>query len=189
MVDDYTRAGVVFATKDVLKEGCFMADEKKSIISRRTLLQLAAAAAAMIGIPKKARAHDLRPNDGEYRFDEYEDIVNRDVSIRQLYAWPNIQNSIIFPNIRNGLNGFQYSYDVDPDDIQVVVQGYASANGATYDDHSWDKFHWGEILNVKDPVTGEFARRNQWFRSPFPDVDRNDVSIEGLQRRGVLFLT
>jgi hypothetical protein len=166
-----------------------MPTEKQSFMSRRTLLQLAGAAAAMIGLPKKAKAHDLRPNDGGYRFDEYEDIVNRKVQIRQVYAWPNIFNGIIFPNVRNGLNGFQYSYDVAPDDIQVVVQPYASANAATYDDYSWNKFHWGEILNIKDPLTGQFATRNQWFKSPFPAVNRDDVSMEGLQRRGVLFLT
>ena len=81
-----------------------------------------------------AWGHDLRPDDPTYRFHDYENIVNRTAQIKQVYQWPNIANAIIYANIRNGLNGFQFSYDIPPDDIQVVVQAYASANAATYDD-------------------------------------------------------
>ncbi|MBI1896417.1 MAG: hypothetical protein HYS04_07755 [Acidobacteria bacterium] len=149
-----------------------------------------------------AWAHDLRPDDPTYRFKEYEDIVNRNVQVRQVYQWPNIANAIVFANIRNGLNGFQFSYDIPPDQIQIVVQAYASANAATYDDFIWEKYRWGEALNVRDPATNQPATRNIWYSTPVahttltpgrqPD-DRghpffSDLSIEGLQRRTVLFL-
>ena len=170
-------------------------------LSRRRALQVAGAAAAGAAAlgqgPSIARAHDLRPTDPAYHFDEYESIVNRDVMIRQLYAWPNINNPIIYANISNGLNGFQFSYDVPTDQIQVVVQAYATANLAMYNDSMWAKYRLGEFYTIKDPMTGQAATRNVWFASKNPAVSApmertspyySDTSIEGLQRRGVLFL-
>jgi len=140
----------------------------------------------------------LRPTDPQYPFDEYERVVNRDVTIRQVYEWPNINNPIIYNNISNGLNGFHFSYDVPQDQIQVIVQAYASANLAMYDDEVWAKYRLGEIFKIQDPGTGQPAARNQWFPSKNPAVDEppadranpyySDISIEGLQRRGVVFL-
>lgn len=173
-------------------------------LSRRELFQTAVAAAGVAVLarfPSEAEAHDLKPTDPAYRFDKYESIVNRPVRIRQLYQWPNIANPIIYANIANGLNGFQFSYNVPAEDIQVVVQTYFSANVATYDDHIWEKYNLGDAFNVKDPTTGASAKRNIWVKSKIsaqevstPPKDRNhayyaDTSIEGLQRRGVLFLT
>ena len=170
-------------------------------LSRRTALRATGAAAvgaAVSQLPRVAHAHDLRPNDPVYRFDEYETIVNRDVTIRQVYEWPNLNNPIIYSNISNGLNGFHFSYDVPADRIQVVVQAFASANLAMYDDAVWAEYRLGEIYKVQDPSTGQPATRNIWFASKNPLVSQpptdranpyySDTSIEGLQRRGVLFL-
>ena len=154
--------------------------------------------------PQRTRRHDLRPDDPAYHFDEYESITDREVQIRQVYQWPTLTNPIIYGNIRNGLNGFQFSYGIPADQIQVVVQAYASANGAMYDDYIWDTYRMGESLGVKDPATGQPATRNLWYASSVPETalgpngalpaDRtsavySDTSIQGLQRRGVLFLT
>lgn len=168
--------------------------------SRRSMVAMLGGTTA-VG-PTVAWSHDLRPGDPTYRFREYEDIVNRRGQIKQVYQWPNIANAIIFANIRNGLNGFQFSYDIPPDEIQVVVQSYAAANAATYDDFIWEKYRWGEALNVRDPLTNAPATRNMWFGTTVAHTsftpgtqptDRShpffdDVSIEGLQRRRVLFL-
>jgi hypothetical protein len=173
----------------------------RSGMSRRTALRAAGAAAAgaaVSQIPRVAHAHDLRPNDPAYQFDEYEGIVNRDVTIRQVYEWPNVSNPIIYNNISNGLNGFQFSYDLPADRVQVVVQAFASANLAMYDDAVWAKYRLGEVYKISDSSTGQPATRNQWFTSKNPPVSQpptdranpyySDISIEGLQRRGVLFL-
>lgn len=171
-------------------------------VTRRHALTAAGAAAAGLAAlarwPGVAQAHDLRPADPAYHFDEYERIVNREVTIRQLYAWPNLNNPIIYGNISNGLNGFQFSYDIPPEQIHVVVQAYSSTNLAMYDDHLWARYRLGEIFNVKDSATGQPATRNMWFASnnpvlSAPPAERSDpyyadTSIEGLQRRGVLLL-
>jgi len=158
----------------------------------------AAAAAAVSQLPRAAHAHDLRPSDPIYPFEEYERIANNEVTIRQLYEWPNITNPTIYSNISNGLNGFQFSYDVPADKIQVFVQAYASANLAMYGDAVWDRYRLGEVYKIQDPRNGQPATRNAWYASPNPRVDPapaeranpyySDTSIEGLQRRGVVFL-
>lgn len=169
-------------------------------LDRRNVLVMLGATAA-VG-PTAALGHDLRPGDPTYKFQEYEAIVNRGAQVKQVYQWPNIANAIVFSNIRNGLNGFQFSYDIPPDDIQVVVQTYAGANAATYDDFIWEKYRWGEGLSVRDPQTNQPVTRNMWYGSTVAHTsltpgrqptDRNhpffdDLSIEGLQRRRVLFL-
>ena len=43
--------------------------------------------------------------------------------------------------------------------VQVIVQAYASANAATYDDYIWAKYRMGDAFNVKDPGTGQPATR------------------------------
>src|SRR5262249_46825346 len=123
-------------------------------LSRRAALRAAGAAAAgaaVSQVPRGVSAPDVPPPHPLYSFDEYERIVNRDVAIRQVYEWPNINNPTIYANISNGLNGFHFSYDVPADRIQVVVQSYASANLAMYDDDVWAKYRLGEIYKVQDP--------------------------------------
>ena len=180
-----------------------MSDAPRSSMSRRRLLKVAgtaaAGAAAWGKFPRAANAHDLRPNDPTYHFAEYEAIVNRELTVRQVYEWPNINKPILLANVSNGLNAFQFSYDVPPSYTQVVVQPYFTANVAVYDDFVWDKYQWGELLGITDPATKQPAAHNLWYKSPNPapasvPTDRanpyyKDTSIEGLQRRGVLFLT
>ncbi len=151
-----------------------------------------------------AKSHDLKTTDPDYQFARYEAIVNNpNLLVKQVYEYPNINNAIIFANAVNGLNGFQFSYGVPANRIQVIVQAYATANAVTYDDYIWQKYKFGEARNIKDPVTGEFATRNIYFPAlvPYTDLqnsiqpaDRDhpfysDSSIEGLQRRLALFNT
>ena len=170
-------------------------------LSRRTALLATGAGAigaAASQLTRVVHADDLRTVDPAYRFDEYETIVNRDVTMRMVYEWPNLNNPSIYGNISNGLNSFQFSYDLPADQVQVVVVAYASSNLAMYDDDVWAKYRLGEVFKIQDPSTGEPATRNIWFASknpavPQPPADRtnpyySDTSIEGLQRRGVLFL-
>ena len=80
-------------------------------LSRRTLITMFGG--TIVG-HNLARGHDLRPDDPSYHFQEYEAIANGPARVRQVYEWPNIANNVLFANIRNGLNGFQFSYDLNP---------------------------------------------------------------------------
>ena len=154
-------------------------------ISRRTIFTMLGGAVAA---HTSGWGHDLRPGDPDYRFQEYEAIVNRDAQVRQVYEWPNIANSLIFANIRNGLNGFQFSYDIPPDELQVFVQAYSSASAATYDDLIWEKYRMGEALAVRDPQTDKPATRNLWFGPPLLDTTFPPV-LQPVDRSDAFFMT
>ncbi len=174
---------------------------EKPRIDRRTALRAAGAVAtvAALGQPAPvARAtQDLRPSDPRYHWDQYEQIANRNTMVRALFEWPSLTNPLLWGNVQNLINGFHFSYDVPADQIQVIVQAYATANVAMYDDYIWDKYTWGQFLGIKDADTGLAATRNVFFPSKHPapttppenrdDPFYSDFTIEGLQRRGTLF--
>src|SRR5689334_19331783 len=96
-------------------------------ISRRNALK-SGIAGTFVASAHRLFGHDLKPGDPAYQFEKYESIVNRELTIRQVYEWPNISNAIVFANVSNGLNGFQFSYDIPPNQVQVVVQPFYTAN-------------------------------------------------------------
>ena len=116
-----------------------------------------------------------------------------------LYQYPNVQNPILWDNIRNGLNGAQFSYGEPAGSLQVVVQAYATGNIATYDDAIWAKYQLGAKHGVNDPSTGQPATRNIFYPRrttggadlPLSDPQSlmNDIGMAALMERGVIFLT
>lgn len=172
-------------------------------VSRRAALRGVAAAGAAVAAGaalgsrrSPAHAHNLQP--GEFQA-AYEAAVNREALHYQLYQFPNIQNPIIWSNIRNGLNGSEFSFGEPPGSLAVVVQCYASGNIATYNDAMWQKYRFGEWFTVRDPQTGQPATRNIFYprtTTGGPDLPPenpqslvNDTGMAALMDRGVVFLT
>jgi len=174
-----------------------------SDISRRALLRGAAAAGAAVaaGVAASAQAPAARAHNmplDEFR-ERYEAAVGRPALHRQLYQFVNVNNEILWSNIRNGLNGSQFSYDEPPGSLAVVVQAYASGNIATYNDAIWDKYQLGAKHGVRDPQTGQPATRNVFYPrttsggADLPPSDPqglyNDTGMAALMERGAVFLT
>ena len=172
-------------------------------MSRRAALRGAAAATAAVaaglaisGRPSTARAHNLQPSEFQAA---YEDAISRPALHYQLYQYPNVQNPILWDNIRNGLNGAQFSYGEAPGSLQVLVQAYATGNIATYNDAMWLKYQLGAKHGVMDPQTGQPATRNIFYPRkttggadlPLSDPQSlmNDIGMAALMERGVIFLT
>lgn len=172
-------------------------------LSRRAVLRGAAAAGAAVagglalqGQAKPARAHNMPLSEFQ---EQYEAAVGRPALHYQLYQFPNIQNPTLWDNIRNGLNGSQFSYGEPPGSLQVVVQAYVTGNIATYNDAIWDKYQLGAKHGVTDPATGEPATRNIFYPrrtiggANLPPDDPqslwNDAGMAALMERGVVFLT
>ncbi len=108
-------------------------------------------------------------------------------------------NHLVLVQLRNWLNGFQFSYGMAPEELHTIVALYASANLLTYNDAVWEKYKFGEKYEVTDPATGKPTVRNVFWPSRFgldapkdPAAKDNtylDTGIEALQQRGTLFLT
>src|SRR5215213_6511458 len=170
-------------------------------LSRRAVLRGAAASWAAVagGLTLHRRSHTAHAHNmplSEFQ-DRYEAAVSRPALHYQLYQFPNIQNAALWDNIRNGLNGSQFSYGEPPGSLQVAVQAYVTGNIATYNDLIWDKYQLGAKHNVADPSTGQPATRNIFYPrkttggADLPPEDPqslwNDSGMAGLMERGVVF--
>ncbi|MDP8924393.1 MAG: hypothetical protein M3O34_16160 [Chloroflexota bacterium] len=172
-------------------------------LSRRAALRGAAAATAAVaagmtlaGRATPARAHNMPLSEFQ---DAYEAAVSRPGLHYQLYQFPNIANPTLWDNIRNGLNGSEFSYGQPPGSLRMVVQAYVSGNIATYNDLIWEKYQLGAKHNVTDPQTGQPATRNIFYPrkttggADLPPSDPqsfyNDAGMAALIERGVVFLT
>jgi hypothetical protein len=172
-------------------------------LSRRAALRGAAAATAAVaaGLAIAGRSAPVQahiPETSEFQ-GPYEEAISRPALHYQVFEFVNIQNAAIWPNIRNGLNGSQFSYGEPPGSLQVVVQTYDTAGIATYNDVIWEKYQIGAKYNITDPRTGQPATRNVFYPrrttggSDLPPTDPqsfwNDTGMAALIERGVVFLT
>ncbi|HET7093479.1 MAG TPA: hypothetical protein VFI22_08380 [Thermomicrobiales bacterium] len=179
--------------------------------SRRSLVRSGAAAAVgavAAGIPsaERAAAHNLPP--GEFGSAAYDAALAASGGMKAIFQSPNIDATTVSGEslthllplqLKNWLNGFQFSYQMDPSDLHTIVATYASANLLTYDDHAWQTYQFGKKYEIVDPATGQPATRNLFWPArndaaakANPDDPASfyqDVGIAALQQRGAVFLT
>lgn len=182
-------------------------DDLSPPLKRRGFLALTALASSGLAAlgGRRAEAHNLQP--GQYGSPAYDKAAAADMGYRAVFQSPHVEAAVklgdnlehlLLVQIKNWLNGFQFSYKTRPEDLHVVSATYASANLLTYNDSMWQKYRFGEKYGVMDPKTNAPATRNPFWPSRFPsggtDADQpdsiyQDCGIEALQKRGVLFLT
>jgi hypothetical protein len=183
--------------------------------NRRTLLRrgaavTASASVAAVGVPgratRPAAAHNLPP--GKFGSPAYEAVLDADGGMKGIFESPMVEatvvageslNHLLLVQLKNWLNGFQFSYEMKPEELHTISATYGSANLFTYNDHVWETYKFGEKYDVIDPATGEPAVRNVFWPSRFgPDAPTDptakdnvyqDTGIEALQNRGAIFLT
>lgn len=180
--------------------------------SRRGFLRVGAAATAagalaarLPGESPGVAAHNLKP--GEFGSPLYTAALEARGGMKGIFQSPNLEatvvagknlNHLLLAQLKNWLNGFQFSYGMDPADLHTIVATYGAANLFTYNDAMWAKYKFGEKYSVTDPATGAPATRNVFRNYRFADPSRDpenpqsvwqDTGIEVLQWRGACFLT
>jgi hypothetical protein len=155
---------------------------------------------------RRAAAHNLKP--GSFGSPAYTAALDADGGMKGIFQSPMVDatavagenlNHLLLIQLRNWLNGFEFSYEMAPEELHTIVATYGSANLLTYNDHVWETYKFGEKYDVVDPATGEPAVRNVFWPSRFgPDAPTDptakdnvyqDTGIEALQKRGTVFLT
>ena len=165
-------------------------------ISRKAFLSvgLAGAAGAALATPAAAQ---LIQKPGDWSHEGLEAILKKPARYRQVYDITRINDGIFLNNIKNSLNGLQFSFGTKPEAISIVAGLHGLANFLNFDDAAWAKFRLGEFTGVNDPGTGQPATRNIFYKSTSNSENHNlndaasvyqDHSIQALQRRGVRFL-
>ncbi len=167
-------------------------------VSRRTMI---AGAAALAGAATGARAQ-LVYKRSDWKREEFDRLIHAPGRIRQVYDVTAINEGRFLNNIKNSFNGLEFGFGIAADQIRIVAALHGAANMVNYDDSMWEKYRLGEWLKVADPVTNQPATKNVFYPSKLakgapagaenPSDEHSsfqDHSMEGLQRRGVHFLS
>jgi intracellular sulfur oxidation DsrE/DsrF family protein len=170
-----------------------------SNVSRRDLMTGAGALCAALAVPAAADAQ-LVYRHGDWKAEEFQELLHKPARIRQVFDVTAINEGKFLNNIKNALNGFEFGFAIPAKQVQIVAALHGAVNMVNYDDSMWAKYKIGEWLAVTDPETGKPAVRNIFFPTKMakaegkedPSDEKSsyqDKSIEGLQRRGVKFLS
>ena len=126
----------------------------------------------------------------------FERLIDRDADIRQVWEAFSFRPAV-FNNLKNSLNGLEHGYGYKPDRIGLVFAPHGPSNAYNYNDHIWKTYRIGEAMNLRDSK-GDLVESNVFLKcnaslSGSLDLDDErslfqDTSIEGLNRRGILFL-
>jgi hypothetical protein len=184
-----------------LQAGATQGEESMSEFSRRSVLggAVAAAAATMWTEPVHAQYVWQKP---DWQAAEFDTLTRLPRRIKQVIHGFAINDARFLKNAKNSLNGLRFGVGVPADQIQIVCALNGPANMLNYSDYVWQKYRIGEWVKENDPKTGEPAVRNFYYPSKAgpsltytsddpsnPDSAYQDISVQGLQARGVRFLS
>uniref|UniRef100_E6QKL6 Uncharacterized protein n=1 Tax=mine drainage metagenome TaxID=410659 RepID=E6QKL6_9ZZZZ len=157
------------------------------------------AAAMMMGTTGEAQ---IVWKENQWKQPEFNTLLNLKRTVKLVVECAVIEDGEVLGATRNALNAMHYGFGVAMNEIQVVAALHGPANLLNYDDYIWQKYAVGEWFKVNDPDTGKPATRNIYFPSKagaglhYTSQDENnpasaeqDASVQGLQARGVRFLS
>jgi hypothetical protein len=141
---------------------------------------------------------------GEWKLASFEELLGEKARVKQLFDITQVEDGASLAKIKNSLNGLHFGFGLPADQIRVIGGLHGPANLLNYDDSMWSKYKIGAWLKIHDPKTGQPAVRNPFYQSTLSyeaaritaNTDPNDessplqdASMQGLQRRGVRFLS
>ena len=115
-------------------------------------------------------------------------------SHKAVFDSPDIKDGLALMQASGIMRAFQEVFALirsTDTDMQAVIVIRHAAIPMAFNDVLWDKYELGKELKLKDPTTGQPARRNPFYRSKKRDkyamVARDD-SLDALHQRGVILL-
>jgi hypothetical protein len=183
------------------RAGAAKGEKSMSEFSRRTLLGGAAVAAAATMWNEPVHAQYVWQKT-DWQAAEFDALTHSPRRIKQVIHGFAINDARFLKNAKNSLNGLRFGVGVPADQVQIVCALNGPANLLNYSDYVWQKYRIGEWVKENDPKTGEPAVRNFFYPSKAgqsltytaddpsnPDSAYQDISVQGLQARGVRFLS
>ena len=171
-----------------------------SSTSRRGFLGQAAIGVAAALVATSPAESQIVWTENQWKLPEFDPILHSKRKVRLVVECNVVEDGEVLGAVRNALNAMHYGFGVPMNEIQVAAALHGPANLLNYDDYIWEKYKVGEWLKVEDPETGKPAVRNIYFPSKsglhYTSTDPNnpgsaemDASVQGLQSRGVTFLS
>jgi intracellular sulfur oxidation DsrE/DsrF family protein len=175
---------------------------QQSATTRRGFLGQAAIGVAAALVVTSPAESQIVWTESQWKFPAFDPLLHSKRKVRLVAECNVIEGGEVVGAIRNVLNAVHYGFGVPMDQIQVVAALHGAANLMNYDDYIWQKYKVGEWFKLDDPETGKPAVRNFFYPSNagadlhYTSTDPNnpgsaemDTSIQGLQARGVTFLS
>jgi hypothetical protein len=172
-----------------------------SFITRRSFFGKAAIGLATFGAVTAPANAQLVYKSTDWNVADFDRLIKNRARVKQVFDETQIGGGRFLNNIKNSLNGLQFSFNIPADQIKIVSAMHGPANMLNFDDYVWTKYRIGEWLKVDDPKTGQPAVHNPFLvRKSSPDVQHGsqdpsdessffqDASIQVLQARKVQFL-
>jgi hypothetical protein len=162
-----------------------------------------AALGTFSGLNQTARAQ-LVWKTTQWKLASFEELLREKARVKQLFDITQVEDGASLAKVKNSLNGLHFGFGIPVDQILVIGGLHGPANLLNYDDYVWSKYKIGAWLKINDPRTGEPAGRNPFYQSTFSEETARitasmdpsdessplqDASMQGLQRRGVRFLS
>jgi hypothetical protein len=171
-------------------------------ISRRSFIGPAATGLIALGTAGSEAEAQLVYQPADWKIKEFEQLARSPTRVKQVFDVTTIADPTLLNPLKNALNGLHFGFGVPLEQIQIVAALHGPANMLNYDDYVWSKYRVGEWLNVTDPENHKPVTRNPRYPSKagkelrYSSQDPNnsgssyqDISIQGLQARGVKFLS
>ncbi|MCU1240816.1 MAG: Tat pathway signal sequence domain protein [Candidatus Acidoferrum typicum] len=178
-----------------------------SDLTRRGFASRAFAGIAAFGLLSKLNPPaeaQLVWSTSEWNLGSFEALLHEKSRVKQLFDITQVEDGASLAKVKNSLNGLHYGFGVPVDQIKMICGMHGPANLLNYDDYVWGKYRIGAWLEINDPRTREPAVRNPYYVSKLTDDAAHitastnpstetsplqDASMQGLQRRGVRFLS
>jgi hypothetical protein len=140
----------------------------------------------------------------EWKLASFEGLLHEKARVKQLFDITRVEDGASLAKVKNSLDGLHYGFGVPVDQIKIICGMHGQANLLCYDDYVWNQYKIGAWLEIHDPQTGQPAVRNPYYFSKLtedaahitaamdPSAENSplqDGSMQGLQRRGVRFLS
>jgi hypothetical protein len=175
-------------------------------LTRRCFASKAIAGLAAFGISSLNQPAEAQIvwSTSEWKLASFEELLHEKARVKQLFDITQVENGASLAKVKNSLNGLHYGFGVPVDQIKIICGMHGPANLLNYDDYVWDKYRIGAWLEINDPRTRQPAVRNPYYFSKLtkdaasitartdPNAEASplqDASMQGLQRRGVRFLS
>jgi hypothetical protein len=172
-----------------------------TFITRRGFFGKAAIGLATLGAASAPAEAQFVYKSTDWNIADFDRLIKKRARVKQVFDETQIGGGRFLNNIKNSLNGLQFSFNIAADQIQILSAMHGPANMLNFDDYVWKKYRVGEWLKVDDPQTGQPAVRNPFLvkragsdaqqGSQDPSDENSsyqDASIQALQARGVQFL-
>ncbi len=170
-------------------------------VSRRSLLGGAVVAATSALWDEPAHAQYVWQK-ADWQVGDFETLTRLPRRIKQVIHAREIGDGRFLSMVKNSMNGVILGSGIARAQVQIVCAMNGPANTLNYSDYVWQKYRLGERMKIADPKTGEHATRNIFYPSKagpslhYSSLDPSsedsaiqDPSIQGLQARGVRFLS